>query len=83
MVNDRTYLSKDTAILDWEAKCIAGGGILSSTKMLRNLGYNSIYEKAFLAAADRIEELEAKLNDARCEAWKWKNQWETLKYGDY
>lgn len=81
-MSNYTWKRRDDAISDMEQKNIRGHGFKSSTQQLREIGYRSVYEKAFLAAADRIEELETKLKDAKSDAWKWKNQYETLKYGD-
>lgn len=82
MMNDYSWKQRANAISDMEEKNIRGKGHKSSAEQLRDIGYRSVYSKAFLPAADYIEELETKLKDAKSDAWKWKNQYETLKYGD-
>ena len=54
----RTWKQKDDAIMDMERRNILGKGFKSSPDQLRDIGYNSVYEKAWLAAADYIEKLE-------------------------
>lgn len=48
---------RDDAVSDMEEKNIRGKGLKSSSEQLRDIGYNSVYEKAWLAAADYIDEL--------------------------
>jgi len=50
-------------IRDWEIKCIRGDGHLSSSHVLRNMALKSNWRSVFYAAANRIDELEKKVEE--------------------
>jgi len=56
-----SWKQQDDAVSDMEEKCVRGKGIFPATQVLRDIGYRSIYKKLFLAAADNIDELEARI----------------------
>lgn len=55
----RSWTQRHNAVSDMEEQNILGRGHKSSADQLEDIGYRSVYERAFIAAAKRIRELEA------------------------